>query len=298
MGQQYSYTNLADPDLSADRYRVNVLNKLFHGHLMNGLIFAGLGLSGTDGMTVKALNALRECDVFFAEFYTSTLIGTNVGDLEKILGKKVKILHRPQVEESDVVIESAKKVLTGFVTAGDAMAATTHVDLLIQAAEDGIPVKVIHGVSIFSACPSSLGLQPYKFGRTVTLPFIENDYQPRSPYDHLVTNKENGLHSMVLLDIRADEMRCMTAHQAIEWLIEGEKKWNCGLVTDDTILCVASKVGSEEEKVFAGYPQDLLKKDLGDPLHTLVIPGKLHFMESYALVHLAGAPSSIIEDDQ
>jgi diphthine synthase len=103
---------------------------------------------------------------------------------------------------------------------------------------------------------------------------------------------------MVLLDIRADEKRYMTAHQAIEWLLEGEKKWQCGLVTDDTLICVASKVGSDEEKVFAGYPRELMKMDLGEPLHTLVIPGQLHFMESYALVHLAGAPMSIIKDDQ
>ncbi|MCL2786663.1 MAG: diphthine synthase [Methanomassiliicoccaceae archaeon] len=264
---------------------------------MNGLILAGLGLSGTDGMTVKALNALRECDAIFAEFYTSSLMGTDVRDLEKVIGKSIKILQRAEVEESDIIIESAGKCVTGFITAGDAMAATTHVDLLIQAAEDGIPVKVLHGVSIFSACPSSLGLQPYKFGRTVTLPFIESDYQPRSPYDHLVSNKRDGLHSMVLLDIRADEMRYMSAHQAIEWLLEGERKWEGGLITDETVICVASRVGSDSEKVFAGYPSDLLKMDLGEPLHTVVIPGKLHFMESYALVHLAGAPSSLIEKE-
>jgi len=264
---------------------------------MKGLIFVGLGLSGVDGMTVKALNALRKCDTIFAEFYTSVLMDTNIDELEKAFGKKVKVLHRAQVEEDDVILKSARTSRTGFVTAGDTMAATTHVDLLIQAAEEKIPTKVFHGVSIFSACPSSLGLQPYKFGRTVTLPFIENGYQPRSPYDHLVANKKDGLHSMILLDIRADEMRYMTAHQAIEWLLEGEKKWKCGLVTDETIICVASRIGSDSEKVFAGYPHELMRKDLGAPLHTLVIPGSLHFMESYALVHLAGAPPELIKED-
>ena len=38
------------------------------------LIFVGLGLSGTDGMTVKAFNALKECDKIYAEFYTSMLM--------------------------------------------------------------------------------------------------------------------------------------------------------------------------------------------------------------------------------
>ena len=79
---------------------------------MNGLIFAGLGLSGTDGMTVKALNMLKGCDVIFAEFYTSSLIGTDVKELEKVLGKKINVLHRAQVEESEAVIESARTSLT------------------------------------------------------------------------------------------------------------------------------------------------------------------------------------------
>ena len=52
------------------------------------LIFAGLGLSGADGMSVKAMNALKECDMIYAEFYTSHLIGTEIEDLEKALGKK------------------------------------------------------------------------------------------------------------------------------------------------------------------------------------------------------------------
>ncbi|MBQ4369028.1 MAG: diphthine synthase, partial [Candidatus Methanomethylophilus sp.] len=42
------------------------------------LIFVGLGLSGVDGMTVKAFNALKECDKIYAEFYTSHLIGTEI----------------------------------------------------------------------------------------------------------------------------------------------------------------------------------------------------------------------------
>jgi diphthine synthase len=264
------------------------------------LIFVGLGLSGVDGMTVKAFNALKECDKIYAEFYTSHLIGTEIEDLEKALGKKIEVQYRAQVEEDKelpAIIRDAKTMRDAFVTAGDTMLATTHVDLRIQAAEAGIPVRMFHGVSIFSGCPTSLGLQPYKFGRAVTLPFLERNYQPKSPYDHIMENKSRNLHTMILLDIRADERRYMTAHQAIEWLLEGESKWGEGLITDKTLLCVASKVGSPEERVFAGYPRDLLAMDLGEPLHTLVLPGSLHFMESYALVKFAGAPEEIIEDD-
>lgn len=261
------------------------------------LIFVGLGLSGTEGMTVKALEALRSCDKIYAEFYTSFLTDAGPEDLEKAIGKKIDVLHRGQVEEGGDIISDAKRMRVGFVTAGDTMAATTHVDLRIQAKDEGIPVRLFHGISIFSACPTSTGLQPYKFGRTVTLPFIEDGYRPKSPYDHIRENKVRGLHTMILLDIHADEMKYMTAKEAIEWLLEGEKKWNEGLIDEDTLIVVASQVGSPDERITAGYVKDLLKKDLGMPLFTIILPGDLHFMEQYALVYFAGAPKDIITDD-
>lgn len=261
------------------------------------LIFIGLGLSGVDGMTVKSLEILKNCDKIYAEFYTSSLIGTDASALEKVIGKKIKVLHRLQVEEEDEIITSAKTARVAFITAGDTMAATTHIDLKIQAGEEGIPVRVIHGVSIFSACPTSLGLQPYKFGRTITLPFLDENYHPRSPYDNILENKSRGLHSMILLDIKADELRYMTPHQALEWLLEAERKWQGGLITDNTLVCVASRVGAPDEQIKAGYPKDILDTEFGEPLHTLVIPGNLHFMEAYALVNFAGAPEEIIEDE-
>jgi diphthine synthase len=184
-----------------------------------------------------------------------------------------------------------------FVTAGDTMLATTHVDLRIQAMYEGIPVRMFTGVSIFTAAPAVFGLQPYKFGRTVTLPFLEMGYQPKSPYDHIMANYKLGLHTLILLDIRAEELRYMTAQQAIEWLLAGEEKWGEGLITDKTLLCVVSHAGADDMKLAAGYPQDLLKMDLGSPLQSLILPGKLHFMEAEALVDFAGAPKEIIEDD-
>lgn len=261
------------------------------------LVFVGLGLSGVDGMTVQALNALKSCDKIYAEFYTSSLIGTEPDELEKALGKKIDIVHRFDVEEGHDIIESAKKCRTAFVCPGDTMMATTHVDLRIQAKLDNIPVRMFYGVSIFNACPAALGLQPYKFGRAVTLPFIERGYHPRSPYDHILENKKRGLHTMILLDIRADELRYMTAHDAIEWLLIGEEKWQGGLVDDKTVLCVVTHAGAPDQKIFAGYPKDLMDMDLGAPLQTVVLPGDLHFMEAEALADFAGAPREIVKDE-
>ncbi len=261
------------------------------------LVFVGLGLSGTDGMTIEALKALKECDKIYAEFYTSKLIGTELTEIEELIGKPIELLYRAQVEEEFEIIEDAKKMRVGFVTAGDTMMATTHVDLRIQAYEENIPVRMYYGVSVFVACPSALGLQPYKFGRTVTLPIYERGYRPKSPYDHILENKKRGLHSMILLDIREPEGIYMTAHEAIEWLLDSEEEWGEGLIDDQTVICVASKLGSSEEKLVTGYPKDLLKTDVGSPMSTLVIPSNLHYMEAYALVYFSGAPKEIITDE-
>ncbi len=41
---------------------------------------------------------------------------------------------------------------------------------------------------------------------------------------------------------------------------------------------------------------DLKGFDFGKPLHILVVPGKLHFLEAEALVKLADGPEEIMEN--
>ena len=263
---------------------------------MGELLFVGLGLGGVEDMSVRALNALRGCDVIYGEFYTSRLIDSDLGQLEKYIGKGIKRLDRVDVEEGEELIEVAKSRKVAFVTAGDTMAATTHVDLRLQAIEQGIPTRLIHGVSVFTACASALGLQPYKFGRTITLPFQEKGYSPSSPYENILENKKRGLHSLVLLDIQDDVKRYMTAGDGVRWLLDAERRIGGGLITPRTIICAAARIGSNSEKLVAGYPEAVMSEEMGGPLHTLVIPGKLHFMEATALVRLAGAPPELADE--
>jgi diphthine synthase len=264
---------------------------------MGELIFVGLGLSGTKGLSIEALEALRSCDVIYGEFYTSKLMDSTPGELESMLGKGINILTRKDVEEGDIIVQEARGKRVSFVTAGDTMAATTHVDIRLRAMDEGIPTRLVHGISIFTAVASAFGLQPYKFGRTVTIPFPEPGFHPSSPYDGIMENRGQGLHSLVLLDIKEEEGRYMTAAQAVRWLLDTEKMVGKGLVDDHTLLCAAARVGSPSERLLAGYPDDILEADLGPPLHSLVVPGRLHFMEAKALVALAGAPSGIADEE-
>ena len=260
------------------------------------MIFVGLGLGGVDDLSARALRALKGCDQVFGEFYTSKLIDSTLDDLESTIGKSIVRLSRRQVEEEEIVIEAAKRGRVAFVTAGDTMAATTHVDLRIRAMEEGVVTSLFYGVSIFTACASALGLQPYKFGRTITIPFPEPGYTPLSPYDNIYENWSRGLHTLVLLDIRDEEGRYMTANQAVEWLMAAERVQGKGMITERTVICAAARVGSPTEKVAAGYPDKMLNEDMGTPLHAVVVTGRLHFIEAYALVTFAGAPEEIADD--
>jgi len=252
------------------------------------LTFIGLGLYDAYDLSVKAHQALESCDRLFAEFYTSVLIEDSIQMLEKIAGKPITVLSRAQTERADVIIHAATTQNVGFLTAGDSMTATTHVDLRIRAINQGINTHVIHGASIISAAPGLLGLQHYKFGRITTLVYPDKDYFPMSPYDFIHQNYSLGLHSLILLDIQADQHRFMTANEAIDILKQMEAAKKKQLITNDTLLCVLGQVGSSHPTLRADRLEVLEHEDFGPPLHTLIIPGTIHFMEREALEILAG----------
>lgn len=257
------------------------------------LFFIGLGLYDDQDISIKGIHALQKCDQIFAEFYTSQSPGFNKQRFEQQIGKSLTILTREQTEKGDIILHHAQQGTVGFLTAGDPLIATTHIDLRIRAIKLGISTHIIHAGSIVTAVPGLLGLQNYKFGRTTTLAYPEKSYFPTSPYTVIKDNKENGLHTLLLLDIQADKQRYMTAHEAIQILIELEKHMKYNLITSDTLLCVVARAGSASPVVQANTIQNLQQLDFGPPLHTLVLPGALHFMEIEALEHCAGLPAEV-----
>jgi diphthine synthase len=255
------------------------------------LLFIGLGLYNEKDVSLNGLSKISSCDVVFAEFYTSTLIGLKENSFEKEFGKPITILNREQTEKGDIIIESAKNNTVGFLTGGDPMIATTHVDLRIRAIKQGITTEIIHSSSIATAASGLLGLQNYKFGRTTTLAYPEKNFFPTSPYSVIFDNKKMGLHTLVLLDIKQDQNRYMTASEGIKLLLEMEEIEKKNLFTEESLGCVVARAGSPNVTVAADSFRNLLQRDFGKPLHTLVIPGDLHFMEIEALQILADLPS-------
>ena len=245
----------------------------------------GLGLWNEKSMSLEALAEANDCDVLYAEFYTSRLMGLkNNADLEKEIGKEIKVLKREEVEISQkFILDRAKKEKVGFLVAGDALTATTHIDLLIEAKKRGIETKIIHGSSIYTAAAGLAGLQIYKFGRSCSIPFPQPGFKVESPFEAIKENLKKGLHTLVFLDIQPNKL--MTANEAMQILLDIAKKKK-SKVLDNKEIVVVARAGSEEPLVKFGRINDLIEVEFGGPMHTLIIPSKLHFKEKEYLERL------------
>ncbi|MEZ5333872.1 MAG: diphthine synthase [Methanolobus sp.] len=262
------------------------------------LTFIGLGLFDEKDISLKGLEAIKNADMVFVEFYTSCLMGSTVEKLEELYGKKVQVLLREDVEISPDWLAEAKDKNIAFLTGGDTMVSTTHVDLRLRAKDMGIETKLIHGASIASAICGLSGLQNYRFGKASTIPHPYTSSRgvtviSETPYDTIKLNKEHNMHTLVFLDIDR-EKGYMTVNQALSLLMGVGDKRGEG-VMENAIAVGIARAGSDEPVVKAGYAKDLMEEDFGEPLHILVVPASLHFIEAEALVKLAGAPSEILE---
>ena len=250
------------------------------------LVIAGLGLYDEKDMTLKTLEYAKKCDKIYAEFYTAVLTGTTITKIEEVIGKKINVLSREKVEyETDKLIDESKEKNIMFLTAGDPMVATTHVDIAIESKKKGIKTIIINAPSIYSAVGIT-GLQLYKFGKTTSIVFPEKNYFPETPYNVIRDNQKLGYHTLCLLDIHAHENRFMSANEGLEILLKLEERKGENIISEDTKCVVLCRAGSINPKIVYGRIEDLLDYDFGKPLHSIIIPGKLHFMEEDALKYL------------
>lgn len=263
------------------------------------LTFIGLGLYDEKDISLKGLEILQAADIVYVEFYTSRLMGAGLEKLESFYGRPVTLLNREDVEQNPLWLENAICRNVVFLTGGDTMASTTHVDLRIRAADMGIETRLIHGSSITSAVFGLSGLQNYRFGKSVSIPFPYvsgrgNRVVTEAPYDAIKFNQQNGLHTLVFLDIDKDR-GFMTVTEALHLLLEIEGKKNEGVMKNRIAVGIA-RAGSPDVCVKADFAENADHFDLGGPLQILVIPGDLHFLEAEALVKLAGAPVVLLEN--
>ncbi|HOO52781.1 MAG TPA: diphthine synthase [Methanothrix sp.] len=261
------------------------------------LSFVGLGLYDEKDVSVRGLETIKDADLVFAEFYTSRLMGVSPERLAEFYGKDVRLLSREEVETSpEVWMSEAQEKKVAFLVGGDPMISTTHLDLRLRALKMGIKTRIVHSSSIVTAVSGLTGLQNYRFGRSTSIPYPYVARGKRivaqSPRDVVVDNLERDLHTLLFLDIQMD--RYMTVSEGAALLLEMEKIAGGDRLASALGVGVA-RAGSEDANVLADWLPNLAERDLGGPLHILVVPARLHFMEAEGLVALAGAPQEILK---
>jgi len=260
------------------------------------IVFVGLGLHDEKGISLHGLEEVKTADDVFIELYTSLMPDFSIKRFEEISGKKLRAVSRRELEDENgkAVLEAAKNGKVVLLVPGDPLIATTHIALRIQAKKLGIKTRIVHGASILSAVIGLSGLHNYKFGKSVTIPFPD-ETSPETPYEVITQNKKLGFHTLCLLDIKAEQKRYLSIHESLNSLLKIEEKRKRETVTADTLMVGIARAGSENPTVRADFVKKLLDYDFGGLPHSVVFPGKLHFMEAVALIILAGAPEKLRE---
>ena len=242
----------------------------------------GIGLDSEKDITLKGLELVQKADMIYLECYTSKL-NCSFHDLAKFYNKQITLAHREMVEaDNNEILSHAKDHSVAFLVIGDPFSATTHLDLMMRARKMGIAVTITNNASVLTAIGIT-GLQLYKFGKTTSVPYPEDNFQPETAYDVIKANKAIGLHTLILLDIQWHKHQYMAIPEALQILLTIETKRNEKVFSLDTLCVGIARAGSADVMVKAGSVQELLSFDFGAPLHCLVVPGDLHFMEEEAV---------------
>lgn len=258
--------------------------------MTTGLHLISIGLYDEKDMSLRALEEARNCDVLYADMYTTKLEIT-LERLSDLIGKPVEALSRSSLEEeSGALLDESELFRVGVLIGGECLAATTHISLLIEAGRRGIPTQIVNGSSIFTAVAQT-GLSLYKFGRTVTLPFQDKG-SADTILDTIEENLMHGLHTLILLDIDTEKGRYLTIREAASILMETDKPQ---VFNGETLMVGVARLGSDEPVIKAEKAREFVKIDLGAPPHSIVIPGSLHFMENEALKVIGGCPEEAFE---
>eukprot|EP00163_Fabomonas_tropica_P015178 TRINITY_DN2771_c0_g1_i5.p1 TRINITY_DN2771_c0_g1~~TRINITY_DN2771_c0_g1_i5.p1 ORF type:complete len:259 (+),score=53.43 TRINITY_DN2771_c0_g1_i5:25-777(+) len=235
------------------------------------LYFIGLGLADEKDITVRGLEIVKKCDRVFLEAYTSCL-GIDHAKLEEFYGREVILADRDMVEsESEQILRDAKDKDVAFLVVGDAFCATTHSDMAVRAADEGIKFRVIHNASIMDAIGVS-GLQLYRCGQTVSIVFFTPTWRPDSFYPKVAQNFASDLHTLCLLDIKMKEQseenilkgrkiyeppRFMSVNLAISQLLEIAEKQDQPSYNGDTKAIGFARVGADDERIVFGTLNEL-----------------------------------------
>jgi diphthine synthase len=245
------------------------------------LWFVGLGISGTQSIPIEVVKIIQKADFVYLESFTSPIYKQQEEEIKNIVSGSFKIAKRWLVEDGQEILKASKSSTVVLLSYGDPYIATTHIELRTRAKLEKIETNTIHSASAITSMIGEAGLQFYKVGRIITI--MNEKKSVITPYTSIFKNLIQGLHSVILLEYNQDENYFLDPKDAISSLMDVEKEQKRNVVNNDTFAIVASRIGFKTQKITSGKFSNLLKVDFGEPPHSIIITGKLHFTESDAI---------------
>lgn len=245
------------------------------------LWFVGLGVSGPDSIPKEVGKIIQKADLVYLESFTSPIYKEHEEDIKNLVNGNFKIAKRWLVEDGQEILKAAKNSTVVLLSYGDPYIATTHIELRTRAKLENIETKTAHSASAITSMIGEVGLQFYKVGRIVTI--MSEKKSITAPYRIIFKNLIEGIHSVILLEYNQDENFFLDPKDAILSLLDAEKEQKRNVVNENTFAVVVSRIGLKTQKITSGKFTNLLKTNFGEPPHSIIITGKLHFTESDAI---------------
>ena len=131
------------------------------------------------------------------------------------------------------------------------------------------------------------GLQSYRFGRQVTLPYPYGEYLATSPLEMIDANYVRGLHTLVLLDLDPtgmgfDPPKPMQPGEAVsvlramveKFIEERGEKESLEVPVDEWDGILLSDIGTEAQRIVSGELGEIANVHDG-LIHTLILPSDM-----------------------
>jgi len=201
-----------------------------------------LGIKKED-LSSYVLEKIKNSDLVFIEKYTSFfkdydwlisfLKENNVNYVEA---------ERSLIEEGliDKIKENRDKNISILVF-GDFLMATTHNTIILELKKLNLKFELIHNVSVFNLVTRT-GLSIYKFGKTISIPFLIRDKRLKieTPIKVIKENDSINAHTLLLLDLDPINNDYLKAEEALEYLSSNGIKEN---------LIVCSRLYWDDERI-------------------------------------------------
>jgi diphthine synthase len=269
------------------------------------LYIIGIGISEYDSLSTNSIEIIRNCDVIYLERFTGFIsdefydklkveVSKSIGTLSSPENHELKFVKRWFIEDGREILQKARTLDVCILVYGDPLVATTYGELIVRAKKQDINVRAIHSSSGILSLIGESGLQPYKFGKMVTM--MDDPMSSITVYNTIYDNMCNGLHTLILTEYNNDDGKTdfnsssnpffLSPKRVIELLLEREKDMKSINFSSNTYGLVACKIGGKNSIIIAGKFESLLRLDYQGGPNSVIIPAGLHFTEEDSIQNL------------